>query len=295
MKLATDEASVIGAQDRDVASTGSRETSDTSAEGLPFDTIGAHTLFVSDLHLGSPEASMESLLFLLARVQARHLVLLGDVIDIRAVLRRGIGGRASYEPTRAFLASLERFDSVHYVVGNHDKLLELFDGLVFRNIRVVRELSLNGPGRPTLVLHGHQADSATRQQHTPEWKADLACWIYYTSHRLDRLIHRCLPERFERGTFVRAIKRQSRSWQAYRRRYVGHVCELARQRGFSRIVCGHIHWPETLFADSGVLYANCGDWVEHYTALVLDNSDRFWHVAYEERALIVATPPEMSR
>jgi UDP-2,3-diacylglucosamine pyrophosphatase LpxH len=42
--------------------------------------------------------------------------------------------------------------------------------------------------------------------------------------------------------------------------------EHARRRGFDGCVTGHIHRPE-MFEAQGTAYFNCGDWVEHCTAL----------------------------
>jgi len=40
-----------------------------------------------------------------------------------------------------------------------------------------------------------------------------------------------------------------------------------RRRGFDGVVCGHIHKAQIHTID-GLLYCNCGDWVESLTALV---------------------------
>jgi len=41
----------------------------------------------------------------------------------------------------------------------------------------------------------------------------------------------------------------------------------ARERGLDGIVCGHIHWAAIKEID-GLLYINCGDWVDSCTAIV---------------------------
>ena len=47
----------------------------------------------------------------------------------------------------------------------------------------------------------------------------------------------------------------------------------ARERGFDGVVCGHIHHAEMRDL-GGVLYLNCGDWVESCTALVEHHDGR---------------------
>lgn len=45
------------------------------------------------------------------------------------------------------------------------------------------------------------------------------------------------------------------------------VARYTVQQGCSRVICGHIHVP-AMRRLAGVDYYNCGDWVEHCTALV---------------------------
>jgi len=39
------------------------------------------------------------------------------------------------------------------------------------------------------------------------------------------------------------------------------------------VICGHIHWAALKEVD-GLLYANCGDWVDSCTAIVEHESGR---------------------
>jgi hypothetical protein len=45
------------------------------------------------------------------------------------------------------------------------------------------------------------------------------------------------------------------------------VARYTRQEGCTGVICGHIHVPAIRTID-GIAYYNCGDWVEHCTALV---------------------------
>ena len=40
-----------------------------------------------------------------------------------------------------------------------------------------------------------------------------------------------------------------------------------KQRGLDGVICGHIHTPAIKHVD-GVVYINCGDWVDSCTAIV---------------------------
>jgi UDP-2,3-diacylglucosamine pyrophosphatase LpxH len=58
------------------------------------------------------------------------------------------------------------------------------------------------------------------------------------------------------------------------------AAQMARERGFDGVVCGHIHHP-AITAYEGTLYCNDGDWVEHCTALVETHAGELelWHAA----------------
>ena len=45
------------------------------------------------------------------------------------------------------------------------------------------------------------------------------------------------------------------------------VIHYVRERGLDGIICGHIHWAAKKEID-GLVYLNCGDWVDSCTAIV---------------------------
>ena len=59
----------------------------------------------------------------------------------------------------------------------------------------------------------------------------------------------------------------------YVERFEQAASAATRMRGLDGVVCGHIHRPNMRHLD-GVLYCNDGDWVEHCTALLEDQSGR---------------------
>jgi UDP-2,3-diacylglucosamine pyrophosphatase LpxH len=55
--------------------------------------------------------------------------------------------------------------------------------------------------------------------------------------------------------------------------YENVLADEARRSGYDGIVCGHIHKAELRPVD-GILYVNCGDWVESCTAIVEHQNGR---------------------
>ena len=63
----------------------------------------------------------------------------------------------------------------------------------------------------------------------------------------------------------------------------------ARRRGFDGVICGHIHKAEVKDID-GIVYGNCGDWVESLSALV-EHHDGHLEVVYWTRIAAQAAAP----
>ncbi len=53
--------------------------------------------------------------------------------------------------------------------------------------------------------------------------------------------------------------------------------DRARKGGFDGVVCGHTHMPELSKSPDGIIYANSGDWVRHFTALVMNKAGE-WEI-----------------
>src|SRR6185369_13846816 len=78
------------------------------------------TIFISDIHLGTPGCQAAALLSFLRHTESRELYLVGDIIDVvQKVLRKARKG------TR-----------VTYIAGNHDEAMRHFLGLAFGGIDI---------------------------------------------------------------------------------------------------------------------------------------------------------------
>jgi UDP-2,3-diacylglucosamine pyrophosphatase LpxH len=97
--------------------------------------------------------------------------------------------------------------------------------------------------------------------------AKAGSWIEAGARRADWAVRGAarLARLPEWNGIDRGIARVNAAIRA-RDRFEQRLSALARERGADGIVCGHFHKP-ALHRDHGVLYANCGDWVEHCSAL----------------------------
>lgn len=229
--------------------------------------LAARTVFISDLHLGSPDARPRELAAFLDCLQTDTLYLVGDVLDLYWMRRRRL--RWSRDEDRV-VAALRRLAAggtrLVYVPGNHDADVRQFAGLLLPGVRIRRQhVHRLLDGRRLWVTHGDQFDGQIHAGPILTWLGEYA---YRGLMAVERLQRAWCHLRGQRPRSLAAwLKAQSTPAQRHIARFVAATTAEAARRGFDGVVCGHIHRP-ALRQVGGVLYANDGDWVENLTALV---------------------------
>ena len=98
------------------------------------------SIFISDIHLGTPACQAERLLDFLKFYESEYLFLVGDVVDFWAMRRRGVHWSAGQNTVVQKILKRARHDvKVIFVPGNHDEALREHAGISFGNIRVERD------------------------------------------------------------------------------------------------------------------------------------------------------------
>lgn len=225
------------------------------------------TVFISDVHLGTPDAKIHEVIDFLKHVRCSKLVLNGDIIDGWA-LRRGAQWRKRHSRfIRTVLKKMEKDDTeVIYLRGNHDDILERFLPLAFGKLRFVKEhIHIGVDGKRYLVVHGDGFDSVSTNH---KWVAQLGSVGYDFLLKVNRVYNRYRAWRGKDYYSVsKAIKARVKSAVNFVGEYELQLQELARQKKCHGIVCGHIHTPEDKQVGE-IRYLNSGDWVESMTAIV---------------------------
>ena len=225
------------------------------------------TLFLSDFHLGALCCRPERILDFLEQNDAETVYLVGDILDtwhplvpqwtdvhdriIRLLLRRARAG------TR-----------VIYLPGNHDHALRTRYGTHLGCFEVTEQaLHRTADGRSFLVLHGDCADRRLFRAHV---------WTRIGS-RMDGAL-RGLDARLKRwGRTLHPDDRSAievlLSWVKVLMNFGDgfeiRLTDMARALGQDGVICGHSH-QAALHDDHGILFANCGDWVDSFTAIAED-------------------------
>src|SRR3546814_9635405 len=102
-----------------------------------------------------------------------------------------------------------------------------------------------------------------------DWRSDV-CSSDLSLILLNSFVNWCLTTiGKEKMSFSQRIKKQFKNAVKFINDFENTAADLAIDKGYKYVVCGHIHQPEIreIKSDNGtVLYLNSGDWVESLTA-----------------------------
>jgi UDP-2,3-diacylglucosamine pyrophosphatase LpxH len=232
------------------------------------------TLIFSDVHLGTRACRIEAVHELLRRHNADRVLVVGDLIDLWRMRRSGLHfPQRHVDLLRTLLGKAKHGSEVIVIPGNHDDLLRgllVDNSLQLGNIRILPEVEhIMRDGRRLLVVHGDLCDLylrvlANRPLH---WLLDRLYGLLTLASRL------ALPLTGAKRTLSQRLRTRIKRLHRYNERFERAMVDLARQRGYDGIICGHIHQPAIREHD-GILYINCGDWVDHCTAVAEHHDGR---------------------
>jgi len=248
------------------------------------------TVWISDLHLGTPGCNAGLLLDFLKSIECETLYLVGDIVDGWQLRKGWYWPAAHNDVVRCVLKMAKRGARVVYVPGNHDEAFRDFTGLHFGDVELLPEdIHVTADGRRLLVLHGDQFDSIVMYA---RWLAFLGDSAYTMLLKSNALVNG-VRKRFGLPYWSLAahLKKRVKNAVSFISKYEEVVAHAA-ERHVDGVVCGHIHSAEIRqFGD--ITYYNDGDWVESCTALVehadgtieiLDWAERRREEAMRERA-----------
>lgn len=233
------------------------------------DTLRYRTMWISDIHLGTPGCQAAKLLEFLRATDAETLYLVGDIIDGWQLRRRWFWDQHHNNVIQTILKKAKKGTRVIFVPGNHDESVRQFIDLDFAGIQVRDELvHTTANGKRLLVLHGDRFDGV------------IACakWLAYVGDGLYTMVLKCNQHlntwRARVGlpywSLSQYLKLKVKNAVSYISSFENALAGEARRQGLDGVICGHIHKAEIRELD-GILYCNDGDWVESLTALVEDH------------------------
>ncbi len=252
--------------------------------------LKVRTVIISDVHLGTADSKAAEVNHFLKHTRCEKLILNGDIIDGWRLKRTGYWPNSHTRFVRLVLKKLEKRNTeVIYLRGNHDDVLAKFLPIAFERFHIVEDHIHESAGGRYLVLHGDVFDTVTKNF---VFLAYIGDWGYRMLMKLNRLYNHW---RTWRGkdyySLSRAVKARVKRAVNRVSNFEEHIAELARSRGCTGVICGHIHTAaDRMIGD--IHYLNSGDWVESLTAIVEHHDGRVELIDFSRFRETYPMPPE---
>jgi UDP-2,3-diacylglucosamine pyrophosphatase LpxH len=145
-------------------SPGSFSASDGGDDGPSEGKLKFRTVWISDVHLGTPGCQAQALLDFLKNFESDHLFLVGDIIDGWQLRRNWYWPQAHNDVVQKLLRKARKGTQVVFIPGNHDEFARHFLNHHFGGIEVVDEaVHTTVDGRQLWVIHGDYFDAVVQQ------------------------------------------------------------------------------------------------------------------------------------
>jgi UDP-2,3-diacylglucosamine pyrophosphatase LpxH len=231
---------------------------------------------ISDVHLGTYGCQAKELLKYLKSIKPQMVILNGDIIDIWQFSKRYFP-EAHTKVIRRILKFVTDGVPVYYLTGNHDEMLRKFADFNMGGFQLLNKLILNLGGKKAWFFHGDVFD--VTMQHS-KWLAKLGAVGYDTLILINSMVNWFLSKMGrEKFSFSQRIKASVKEAVKFINQFEQTAAELAIEKGYAYVVCGHIHHAEIkeIKTDKGsVTYLNSGDWVESLSSLEYHNGQ--WEI-----------------
>jgi UDP-2,3-diacylglucosamine pyrophosphatase LpxH len=251
------------------------------------------TLWISDVHLGSPGCKARALTEFLRRNDAETLYLVGDIFDGWKMKSKFYWTPDHSRVIKQIITKARKGTKVYYLTGNHDDFMRQFvrSQLPLGRVRLSNEIvHTTADGRRLLVLHGDQFDEVVSGYPTLAFAGDVAYeGLMKVSDRLSDLGARLGFGRWSLSAFAKTKVKAAVQWLSGFDEKVMFRC---RRNDLQGVICGHTHHAEVRELRHGIVSYNCGDWVESCTGLTEDFNGHIRILSYEELQRTPRIAPE---
>jgi UDP-2,3-diacylglucosamine pyrophosphatase LpxH len=222
------------------------------------------TVFISDVHLGTPRCDTERFYNFLKNLKTKKLVLVGDIIDIHCMEKYNTRWAKNHTKcVHQILNLVKKGTEVVYILGNHEAEIRRYCDFEHKNFRMVDEyVHEDSKGNKFLCVHGDKYSEYS----SGSWKQLMFNKGYELITPLSLFL-----EKFFRFSLVYALKNTVRG-KNYINRYETDILSFCvqRDRKYNGVICGHIHHGNVRYFNK-LLYMCCGDWCDSCTAIVEKN------------------------
>lgn len=170
---------------------------------------------------------------------------------------------------------LSRGVKVYYVTGNHDEMLRRFENFSIGDFQIVNKLVIHHNNNTrSWIFHGDVFDVIMKHS---KWLAKLGAVGYDTLIYINSFIN-YVSKKMGKGkiSLSKKIKNSVKSAVKYVNNFEETAADIAIEKGYDHVICGHIHQPANRMINTNkgsVNYLNSGDWIENLTALEYENDN----------------------
>lgn len=233
---------------------------------------------ISDFHLATMASKAKPLLKYLKSIQPKTLVLNGDIIDSWR-FSRNYFPKSHLKVIRKILKMIEKGVQVVYITGNHDDVFRKFNNTKLGNFSLVNQLELTIDKQKIWIFHGDVFDHIIH--HSPRL-AKLGAAAYGFLTLLNKVVNGLLRIFSGKELLIyKSMKDRISKEKKVLTNFEKAVANAAISKNVDLVICGHTHVPvdKSITTEKGsVRYINCGDWVEHFTAV--ECMDGVWSLNY---------------
>ena len=135
------------------------------------------TIFISDVHLGTPGCQAEAPLDFLKAHPSDTLYLVGDIFDGWQLRRKWYWPQSLNDVVQKLLRRARKGCRVIYVPGNHDEFASEFIGNQFGGKEVIdKAVHVTADGRQLWIIHGDWVESRTALVEHVDGLLELIHW-----------------------------------------------------------------------------------------------------------------------
>ena len=238
-------------------------------------------VFISDTHLGFRGAQPLALLSFLKSIECDKLYLVGDILDVWEMKTNIHWDDACSEVVRRLLKMAHNGTKLIYLPGNHDEVIRQFLPITLSsNIEIVDQIiHVTSSGDKFAVIHGDQYDAIVSNL---KWLAIVGSKLYDWLITANGVLHK-VRTKLGYSTYwslAGYLKQKAKNAVNFISSFETALIHHAKKLECDGVICGHIHMAK-ITNQEGMIYANCGDWVESLTAICEDESGQLkkinWH------------------
>ncbi len=224
--------------------------------------INAHSIWISDIHLGSIGSKHMQLLSFLNNIECSNLFFNGDTIE-KCLIKNINSFNKTYAPIIHAIDALKKKGThIYMLTGNHDSKEDLRNFFPKSNIQ--EELIYHAKNnKKYLVFHGHSIDTSVRLRNNIIGKMGTQVyeWIQSRDHKKNKKISHLIKK---------TVKTTFRIVFLYYKKLIAY----SKNANVDGVIFGHTHTP-FIKSNQNLDLLNSGDWTKNCTYITECNNGHF--------------------